>query len=143
MWENSNVAISQDISNPLTSAITSTLRLDVNCSQTGVGSIANSGYLGFGIDGSYFTTSFWIKGEYDGEIAIRLKGRTSGIEYGWAIITVHSVADRFTQFEQGFSTAVAPDPDNVWTFNFDSEKAVNGYLNIGLPQLFPSTFKDR
>ncbi|KAH8669770.1 Arabinosidase A [Tricladium varicosporioides] len=138
-----NSQISQDFVNPLTSAIKSTLRISVPSGATGLTGVTNEGYLGITITPGLYTSSFFIKGDYNGDITIRLKGKTSGIQYACGTVTINSASSNFTQYSVDMWTSEAPDAENVWLLEFDASQIAGSSLNIGLPQLFPPTFKGR
>lgn len=104
---------------------------------------SNDGYLGISVSPGFYTSSFFIKGDYDGEVTLRLNGKSSGIQYAWATIAVTSVSSKFTQYSTGIWTPEVPDGDIIWILEFASEKVAGSSLNIGLPQLFPPTFNNR
>ena len=137
------VTISQDTSNPLSSAINSSLKVSVPSGTTGWVGFANTGYLGVPVIETTYQTYFWIKGDYSGTINLRLVGTVSGIVYASQNITVDSVSSEFTYHETAFTSSTSPDGNNEWELLFEGSKVEDSSLNFGLVQLFPPTFHAR
>lgn len=53
-----------------------------------------------------------------------------------------SNATSFSYYETSIKTTAAADSANTWQFTFDAASAPDG-LNLGLPQLYPTTFANR
>ncbi|KAK1845282.1 alpha-n-arabinofuranosidase a [Colletotrichum chrysophilum] len=138
-----SASISHDADTPLTSAITSFLKITVPPGSGGFTGVANPGYRGIIVDGGYYNSTFWLRGYFQGDVKIRLLGNETDVEYGWAIIPVDSKADSWTRYEAGFWTTAAPDGDNLWVFEILAETLTSGSINLGYPTLFPPTFKGR
>ncbi|KAJ3948633.1 uncharacterized protein N0V96_002893 [Colletotrichum fioriniae] len=133
--------ISQDAEAPLTGAITSSLKITVPPGAGGFTGIANPGYRGIIVNGGYYNTTFWLRGDFQGDVKIRLLGNETDVEYGWAIIPVDSKADSWTRYEAGFWTTASADGNNLWVFEILAETLTSGSINLGYPTLFPPTFK--
>ncbi|KAL7650490.1 hypothetical protein ACMYSQ_010272 [Aspergillus niger] len=138
-----NVTISQDTANPLSSAITSTLKVAVPSGATGYVGFANEGYDGVPVLGTDYDNYFYMKGDYSGTVNLRLVGNSSGIIYADHNITVASTRSNFTYYETSFSSSVSADAHNVWQLRFDASKVAGSSLNFGLVQLFPPTYNSR
>ncbi|RAL06952.1 glycoside hydrolase, partial [Aspergillus homomorphus CBS 101889] len=138
-----NVSIAQDNSNPVSSAITSSLKVTVPSGATGFVGFANTGYNGVPVLATTYKNSFYIKGAYSGTVNLRLVGTSSGIVYADHNITVKSSADKFTSHETSFKSTQSTDANNEWQLRFDASKVVGKSLNFGLVQLFPPTYKSR
>ncbi|KAK2764246.1 hypothetical protein FQN54_008938 [Arachnomyces sp. PD_36] len=139
--QNSTIAIDQE--NPLTSAIPRTLRLDVPSGATGPIGFTNAGYWGIPVDGKPCKVVFWIKGEYFGDVTARLVGSGSGEEYGVATVDVESFADEYTEVTVDMDTSRAPNGDVLFEMTVDGASAAGTSLLFGLPQLYPTTYKNR
>ncbi|KAJ0310806.1 hypothetical protein Brms1b_008514 [Colletotrichum noveboracense] len=117
-----SASISHDADTPLTIAITSSLKITVPPGSGGFTGVVNPGYRGIIIDGGYYNSTFWLRGDFQGDVKIRLLGNETDVEYGWAIIPVDSKADSWTRYEAGFWTTAAPDdlvPENyINAFDF-------------------------
>lgn len=131
-----------DFDNPLTSAITRSLRVDVPSNTTGQVGFSNEGYWGIPVDGTTYTSYFFMKGNYSGDVTIKLVGTTSGIEYGKSTLQVNS-GDKFEEFNTSFPTTRAPDGDVLYTLTFDGEQAAGDSLWFDLVMLYPTTYKNR
>ncbi|KAL3292379.1 Arabinosidase A [Colletotrichum asianum] len=126
-----SASISHDADTSLTSAITSSLKITVPSGSSGFTGVANPGYRGIIVDGGYYNSTFWLRGDFQGDVKIRLLGNETDVEYGWAIIPA------------GFWTTAAPDGDNLWVFEILAETLTSGSINLCYPTLFPPTFKGR
>jgi hypothetical protein len=69
-----DVTISQDTSNPLSTAITSSLKVTVPSATTGYVGFSNYGYNGVPVLDTTYTNYFWMKGDFTGIINLRLVG---------------------------------------------------------------------
>ncbi|KAJ9299757.1 hypothetical protein DTO271G3_2641 [Paecilomyces variotii] len=137
-----DVSLAVDFDNPLTSAITRSLRVDVPSNTTGQVGFSNEGYWGIPVDGTTYTSYFFMKGNYSGDVTVKLVGTTSGIEYGKRTLQVDS-GDKFAEFNTSFPTTRAPDGDVLYTLTFDGAQAAGGSLWFDLVMLYPTTYKNR
>ena len=135
--------ITRDTANPLTSAITSSLKVAVPAGTTGYVGFSNSGYNGVPVNLDTYANYFWIKGAYSGTVILDLVGGTSGIVYATHNVTVTSVAGSFTYVDTSFSSTQSPDGSNVWRLRFDASQVAGSALNFALVQLFPVTYHAR
>ncbi|KAK1675870.1 Arabinosidase A [Colletotrichum godetiae] len=135
--------ISHDAQTPLTDAITSSLKITIPTGAGGFTGVANPGYRGIIVNGGYYNTTFWLRGDFQGDVKIRLLSNETDVEHGWAIIPVDSKADLWTRYEAGFWTTAAADGNNLWVFEILAETLTSGSINLGYPTLFPPTFKGR
>lgn len=138
-----DVTISQDTSEPLSSAITSSLKVSVPSGATGYVGFANEGYDGVPVLDATYDNYFYMKGDYSGTVNLRLVGNSSGIVYADHNITVASTTSNFTYYETSFTSSVSADANNVWQLRFDASKVAGSSLNFGLVQLFPPTYNSR
>lgn len=138
-----DVDIDQDTDNPVSKAITSSLRLSVPEGETAFVGFANQGYNGVPVMNETYTSEFWMKGDYEGEVTLQLVGSTSGKVYANHNMTVDSTADTFTRWETTFDSTASPDGDNEWRLLVDGNKVAGSELYFGLVQLFPPTFHSR
>ncbi|PYI01093.1 Arabinosidase A [Aspergillus sclerotiicarbonarius CBS 121057] len=138
-----DATIAIDGNNPLTAAIPSTIKLEVSENATGAVGLTNEGYWGIPVDGTESQSSFWIKGDYSGNITIRLVGNYTGIEYGSTTFTHTSTAHNFTQATAKFPTTKAPDGNVLYELTVDGSVAAGSSLNFGYLTLFGETYKSR
>lgn len=132
-----------DTANPLTTAITRTLKVANPSSNTGTVGFANKGYNGVPVIAGTYSASFWVKGTYSGNVAVAVAA-SNGTVYNSVIVKVVSTTAKYTQFSATLpvtysSTAL----DNVLQITYDASLATDKSLNFALPQLFPPTFKGR
>jgi alpha-N-arabinofuranosidase len=135
--------LTQDTSNPLTSAITSSLKVSVPSGTTGQVGFSNAGYSGVPVNADTYQSYFWMKGVYTGTVTLQLVGASSGIVYASQEITVASVASKFTYFDTTFTSTQSPDGNNNWQLTFDGATVAGGSLWFSLVQLFPATYHER
>ncbi|OCL11008.1 glycoside hydrolase family 51 protein [Glonium stellatum] len=135
-----NAVLSEDPSNPVSSAITRSLKITVPENTYGDVGFSNEGYWGIVVTENTYNSSFWLKGSYSGDATVKLVGKTSSIEYASETIHVDSSSNSFSYFEVTLSTRTAPDGENLWVLVFDAEKVTGGSLNVGLIQLFAPTY---
>lgn len=138
-----NVTLAQDTSNPLSAAITSTLEVSVPSGATGSVGFANTGYDGVPTLDTTYANYFYMKGEYSGDITLRLVGSESGIVYASHDITVDSNSTAFSYYETSFTSTQSLDANNEWQLLFNASQVAGSSLNFGLVQLFPPTYHSR
>ncbi|GAB7349405.1 hypothetical protein MBLNU459_g8522t1 [Dothideomycetes sp. NU459] len=132
--------ISQDTLSPLSSAIVSTL--SIRASGSGTVGASNAGYSGIRVIKDTYSNYFWVKGKYTGSVTVSIVG-SDGTVYGSTSVSISSSSSTFTYYETTIKANGASGGGNSWHFTFDAAKATDGGLNLGLPQLFPTTFKQR
>jgi alpha-L-arabinofuranosidase len=138
-----DVTLSVDSANPLTTAITSSLKVSVPSGTTGQVGFSNSGYLGVPVNDETYANYFWMKGDYSGSVTLQLVGVSSGTVYASNTIRVDSVSTHFTYYQTTYASAQAPDGNNTWTLTFDGASVAGGALYFDLVQLFPVTYHAR
>lgn len=132
-----------DSENPLTTAIPHTLRVDVNKDASGQVGFSNEGYWGIPVDGSEFQSVFWIKGDFSGNITVRLVGNYTRTEFASKTISHESKAEEFTKATINFPTKRASDGAVVFEVTVDSAAVKGSSLYFGFVELFPETYKSR
>ncbi|KAI9929767.1 hypothetical protein ASPWEDRAFT_155983 [Aspergillus wentii DTO 134E9] len=138
-----DATIAVDTNNPLTSAIPRTLRLDVPKGSSGQVGFSNEGYWGIPVDGSTYQSEFWIKGDFNNNVTIRLVGSNGGTEYASKSFPVTANAEKFTNFTVSFPTTKAPDGNVLYELTVDGAQVAGSSLYFGLLQLYPSTYHSR
>ncbi|KAL2852547.1 alpha-N-arabinofuranosidase A [Aspergillus pseudodeflectus] len=153
-----DVVLAQDINNPLSESITSTLSVTIaprpqtHTTSTEFVGFANTGYNGIPVSNVEYYTSFWMMGDYTGDILVRLVGSRSGNVYGATNLSVRGDWAQFRFFEARFNASVRPEMqsgyfedngDNEWQVLFRADEVRGDVLNFGLVQLFPPTYKNR
>ncbi|KAK1148845.1 hypothetical protein N8T08_008730 [Aspergillus melleus] len=142
-WAIGDVDILQDEASPLSSAIRSSLQVQVAPEETELVGFANGGYQGVPVMNATYRCEFWMKGEYSGRVTLQLVGTSSGTVFASHGITANSTWRRFTRYEAAFNATASPDGDNEFRLLFDGSKVPGMSLNFGLVQLFPPTYHDR
>lgn len=138
-----NVTIEHDMFSPVSSAITSSLKVTVPSGTTGYVGFSNAGYQGVPVEEQTYENYFYMKGTYAGTVNLRLVGSSSGTVFASHNITVHSTASKFTYYETSFASSASPDGNNEWQLLFDGSQVKGSSLNFGLVQLFPPTYHSR
>ncbi|OCK80529.1 glycoside hydrolase family 51 protein [Lepidopterella palustris CBS 459.81] len=138
-----NVVLGIDSINPVSKAITRSLKIDIPGGTTGQVGFSNEGYWGIEVREHTYNTSFWMKGSYSGNVTIKLVGVINGDEYASKTITVTSSDRSFQYFQTTLSARAASNGINVWTLTFDATKAAGKSLNFGLVQLYAPTYHSR
>ncbi|KAI9367890.1 glycoside hydrolase superfamily [Aspergillus egyptiacus] len=129
---------------PVSDAITSSLAVSIPRSAHGYVGFANTGYNGVPVAAVEYWCEFWMRGQYDGNVMVRLAGSRSGVVYAEHNMSVTSSGTRFGRHEARFrARAAAPDGENEWQLLVDSRETRGETLLFGLVQLFPPTFRGR
>jgi alpha-N-arabinofuranosidase len=137
------VDLTLDTVNPLSTALPLSLRVAVPAGASGAVGFSNSGYWGIPVNADSYVSAFYIKGDYVGEVTVRLVGASSGTAYATDVFNVTSNSTQFTYIETKFQSAQAPDGNNIWTLTFDASKVAGSALYFSLIQLYPPTFQGR
>ncbi|KAL3466117.1 alpha-N-arabinofuranosidase A [Aspergillus heterothallicus] len=138
-----DVSLYQDIDNPLTDSIACSLGVNVPRSAKGLVGFANTGYKGVPVQNVEYRCSFWMMGDYTGDILLRLVGTRSGTVYAARNLSVRGDWGSFRWFETRFDSRAAADGENEWQLWFDAAGLRGSVLNFGLVQLFPPTYNNR
>jgi alpha-N-arabinofuranosidase len=117
--------------------------VSVPANASGQVGFSNSGYWGIPVNAVTYTNGFYIRGDYNGQVTLRLAGASSGAVYASQTITVNSNSSAFSYFETKYAAKQAPDGNNIWTLTFDASKVAGKALNFDLIQLYPPTFRNR
>ncbi|PWY70828.1 glycoside hydrolase [Aspergillus sclerotioniger CBS 115572] len=137
-----DVDLMQDMRNPVSSAITSSLQVSLQPGAKGFVGFANTGYDGVPVMNATYSCEFWMMGDYSGTIMLELAGSSNGKIYASHNMTVWSSWEKFTKHQTSFNSTASPDGDNEWRLLFNASQ-MSGTLNFGLVQLFPPTYKSR
>ncbi|OJD40265.1 alpha-n-arabinofuranosidase a [Diplodia corticola] len=138
-----DVELTVDAENPLSSAIPYSLAVAVPDGTTGDVGFSNEGYWGILVNADQYSTSFWIKGDYTGNVTIKLVGNYSGTEYASTTLDVSSNTSAYSYYETSFESEQAPNGNNLWTLTFDGESTAGSTLYFDLITLYPPTFNNR
>lgn len=138
----SSAAIALDPKQPLSSALTTSLRLDVaTASRTAPAGVANAGYWGFPVTpDTRYRASFYARAAegFSGPVTITLESADGGTVY--ARDTVRRVTGDWKQYRVTLHTGdVTPTSNARLTLKVDRP----GTLWLNLVSLFPPTWKDR
>lgn len=136
------MTLTQDTANPLTTSITSSLKVAVPSGTTGQVGFTNAGYSGVPINDDTYACYFWMKGIYDGGMTVSLVD-SDGNVYGSVVISVNTNDNSFSYFPTSFASTQAPTGDNFFQLTFDAASVAGSELWFALPQLFPVTFHER
>ncbi|KAL4891408.1 Arabinosidase A [Aspergillus ambiguus] len=138
-----DATISVDTTNPLTAAIPNSLNLEIKDDASGPVGFTNEGYWGIPVDGTEYQNSFWIKGDFSGEITVRLVGNETGTDYGSTTFNQSSTMDDYTKVSVKFPTTKAPDGAVLYELTVDGESVQGSSLSFAMFELFAQTYKSR
>ncbi|KAF2717277.1 glycoside hydrolase family 51 protein [Polychaeton citri CBS 116435] len=132
----------QNLSNPLSSALTASIQVEASNATNTVG-FSNAGFWGFPVQAAWeYTGSFWVNGDFDGNITASLKSTDKQI-LASANVEVTATGGQWTQFNYTFQpSSDAPNSNNTLDFEWDASEQ-SGALNFNLISLFPPTYNDR
>ncbi|KAJ4389575.1 hypothetical protein N0V93_007046 [Gnomoniopsis smithogilvyi] len=134
--------LSVDTDNPLSTAITRSLKVSVPTGTTGQVGFSNAGYLGVPVNADTYSNYFYVKGTYAGNMTISLYG-PSGTIYANKTIEVSSNSSAFSYYETTLTSTQSYESDNAWKITFDATKVAGASLYFDLVQLFPTTYQAR
>lgn len=138
-----DVTLAVDFDNPLSQAIQRSLEISVAEGVSGQVGFSNEGYWGIQVNQATYSTSFYVKGQYEGDVTVKLVGKSGGTEYGSRTLSLKSTTSAYSLVETSIEATQAPDGNNLWTVTFDAAKVAGGALNFDLVQLYPPTFRNR
>lgn len=133
-------SISLTTSNPLTSALPSSLQLSL--SKQGYG-FENTGYWGFNIQPQVYTLSFYAKTTKSKsfKVEVALKSASAGTVWAQETVTLNSTG--WTQYTTTLiPTSSAPDENNVFTLT-SAEPSQSDTVQFQLISLMPPTYNNR
>lgn len=123
-----------DTENPLSNAIPNSLAVTVLSDTEDVG-FSNLGYSAIDPDDGDFTTGFYMKGDYQGSISIKLVGNSEGALRGSTSLRVNSTASEFRYFETLLPVTEASYPAH-WELTFDGSLSAGETFYFDLVQLW-------
>jgi alpha-L-arabinofuranosidase len=133
----------QNLSNPLSSALPTSMRLSTNATIGTVG-LLNTGWWGIDVQVQQYTGSFWVKGSYNGSFTVSLQSDLTNETFGSVEAPCSASSSNWKQHNFTITPAkAAPNSNNTFAVTFDASGASNGYLDFNLISLFPPTWKDR
>ena len=103
---------------------------------------SNFGYSGINPDDGNWTTGFYMKGDYQGSISIKIVGNSEGSIHGSTSLRVNSTASEFRYFESSFAVSGSYYPAH-WELTFDESVDAEETFYFGLVQLWGVSERDR
>ncbi|KAF2753237.1 glycoside hydrolase [Pseudovirgaria hyperparasitica] len=138
-----NATLSIDDTNPLTSAIVRSLKVDVPEDASGEVGFSNDGFWGIKLPQGTYSTFFWMSGDYEGDVTVKLVPKTgSGTEFGSTTLAIKK-SSKWTKYEAKFDVKAAPNGNNVWALTFDGSKTAGSTLYFTLMSLYLPTYLDK
>lgn len=131
-----------DTANPLSTAITRSLKVSVPSGTSGQVGFSNDGYLGVPVNADIYANYFWVKGNYNGPVTLSLYG-PSGKVYGTKTILISSNASAFSYYETTYTSTQSYESNNAWKLTFDGNLVAGSALYFDLVQLIPVTYHQR
>lgn len=132
-----------DTSTPLTAELPQSLSVTVANGTAGLVGFENVGYWGIPVIDDTYTSYFFVKGDYIGDLQVQLVGNSTGTIYAQTNVSISSSSSAWSNYTVLLDASAAPDGSNTYQILFDAAAATSGSLNFGLPQLFGTTFKKR
>ncbi|KAK2766713.1 hypothetical protein FQN54_006027 [Arachnomyces sp. PD_36] len=129
-----DVELSVDTENPLSDAIPNSLAVTILSDSADPG-FSNNGYYGIIGENGNYTCGFYMKGDYQGSISVRLVDNKEGIPHGGASLNVDSSSSEFRYFETPFPAERTEDLLH-WELTFDDEVAAEETFYFDLIQLW-------
>ncbi|KAF2730246.1 GH51 arabinofuranosidase [Polyplosphaeria fusca] len=138
----------KNLSNPLSSAIPTSINVAVSQNSTSVGNIgfANDGFWGMNVVRQEYKGSFYVKGEYDGDFVASLKSALTNDTFGSVKVKANCKTNEWTQHKFTLvPNKNAPNSNNTFTLTFSPKGLPSGSasLDFNLISLFPPTYKGR
>ncbi|KAK6527112.1 hypothetical protein TWF281_010304 [Arthrobotrys megalospora] len=138
----SGVTLNVDTTEPLSDALPNVLRVDISPTATGKVGFSNEGYWGMSVDTNQYKASFYIKGDYKGDVELSLRSDIDGTVFSTKSVAVRA-NDEWKKYTTRFTpSAAAPNANNTFTILFDAEKVRGKSLYFNLISLFPKTWSN-
>ncbi|KAH6663460.1 putative vacuolar segregation protein [Halenospora varia] len=137
-----SVTLTADTSNAVSTAITTSLKVDVPAGATGKVGFRNTGYYGIAVEPKVYSISFYAKGPYTGSYTVDLRSN-SGSVLGSKDIPSSTGADWKQYNTTLFPSRSASNADNSFAVTFDAASVAGKSLHFTLVSVFPPTFKNR
>ncbi|KAF1347105.1 glycoside hydrolase superfamily [Delphinella strobiligena] len=134
----------QNLSQPLSSALPTSLNVKVSNGSSGQVGFANAGWWGIDVKVQPYNGSFWVKGIYNGSFTASLVSTTTNTTYGSLSIPAQSSSNNWTEYTYTLTpNAAAPNSNNSLVVTFDASGVSGGSLDFNLISLFPPTYNNR
>lgn len=109
----------QNLSQPLSSALPTSLNVAVPESAGGVIGISNPGYWGISCKSQKYTGSFYVKGDYNGSFTASLQSSITNETFGTVEIESQATDSEWVQHNFTLNPSNAPDENNTFSITFD------------------------
>ena len=130
-----------------TPALSSALPQSMNIAfpgTAGVVGFSNPGYWGIEVSPQKYTGSFYVEGDFTGDIVASFVSDLTGQVFTTTNVTVKSTSGQWTQYNYTLNpTTSASNTNNSLAITFDASDAKSGSLNFNLISLFPPTYNNR
>jgi alpha-N-arabinofuranosidase len=143
--EGSDVLTLDNDAPALSDALPWHMRVDVAQSATGDTGFWNEGYWGMDVNqATNYTASFYLRGDYTGEIRGAFWSNTTNSKLGDTVFDVSQTeSDGWIKYEKSFMPIFsAPDEKNTFHITFDGAKTSGKSLRFNLISVFPQTYKN-
>ncbi|KAF3919661.1 hypothetical protein ABW20_dc0105378 [Dactylellina cionopaga] len=138
----SGVTLNVDTTEPLSDALPNVLRVDVSPTASGKVGFSNEGYWGIAVNTDQYKASFYIKGDYKGEIEVSLRSTIDDTVFSKKTVAVRA-NNQWKKYTTRFTPSLAaPDANNTFTILFDAEEVRGKSLYFNLISLFPKTWSN-
>ena len=116
--------------------------MSISANATGRVGFLNQGYNGIPVNRDTYSSAFFMKGNYSGDVTVSLKG-PSGSTYASNNVSVRSTGENFTYYELPLESAASPSGENVWQLDVPASEVAGSTLWFDLIQLYPTTYHSR
>ena len=149
-WEPiGDVRLTLDRLHPLSSALPTSLQIDIPFNATGEVGIMNTGFWGMDVSPQTYNASFWVVANapryMDNETTFTVSLRSNTTGDTWAKHTFDTVAVDtfdFMNFNTSFkNSATAPNSNNTFALTMNATEVAGQTFYFSLFSLFPETFK--
>ncbi|KAK6538407.1 hypothetical protein TWF694_011283 [Orbilia ellipsospora] len=140
--EGASVTLNVDKSEPLSDALPNVLRVDVSSAASGKVGFSNEGYWGIPVNTDQYKASFYVKGDYTGDVELSLRSAIDGTVFSTKTVSVRANG-QWKKYTTRFTPGKAsPNANNTFTIMFDAEKVRGKSLYFNLISLFPKTWSN-
>ncbi|EPS45460.1 hypothetical protein H072_582 [Dactylellina haptotyla CBS 200.50] len=136
------VKLNVDKTEPLSDALPNVIRVDVPATATGKVGFSNEGYWGIPVNTDQYKASFYIKGDYKGDIEVSLRSDVDGMVFATKDVAVRANS-QWKKYTTRFTpTSASPNANNTFSILFDADKVAGKSLYFNLISLFPKTWSN-
>lgn len=134
----------QNLSQPLSSALPTSIRVLSKGTKTGQIGFGNEGWWGIDVRVQKYNGSFWVKSAYSGNYTASLQSNLTNQIFGSVEIQSSSSSSGWAQHNFTLTLEIAAsNSNNTFVVTFDAACVTDDYLDFNLISLFPPTYNNR